>query len=183
MIAGALLVLSSLAFVIITASLEKTAEKRIEEITSRMLSLMPEIRNAQSDDRVDVSMASLSIDGTDYCALLEIPRYGAALPVCTEWNKTSVRMTPCRYTGSIYDGSIIIGGSDARGQLDFVSDITEGDAVLLTDAQGYCYAYKVSSVETSDSASNEVLSASDADLVLFAHSTYRGGYTIIKCTD
>ena len=181
MITGALLVLSSLAFVIITASLERTAQENSRIIADRMLSLMPEIRNAQTDDRIDTAMASLNIDGTDYCAILEVPRYQACMPIAAKWDKARVRMTPCRYTGSIYDGTLIIGGADVRGQLDFISDITEGDAVLLTDAEGNCYAYEVSAIELSEDASTDVLTGAECDLVLFARNTYGGGYTVVRC--
>lgn len=181
MVIGAILILSSVSLVIITASLEKNAQKNSRIIAERMLSLMPEIQNAQADDRIDTSMSSLNIDSTDFCAVLEIPRYGACLPVATKWDKTRVRMYPCRYTGSIYDGTLVIGGADSRGQLDFLSDITEGDAVLLTDTEGNCYAYKINAIELADIASTETLISDECDLVLFARNTYSSGYTVIRC--
>lgn len=178
---GALMVLSSIAFVIITASLEKTARESARSTADKMLSLMPEIKNAQTDDRVDASMASMNIGGTDFCAVIEVPRFGALLPVHNTWDKVIVRKYPCRFTGSVYDGTLVIGGADSRGQFDFIHSMTEGDAVLITDTEGLCYSYTVSAIELTDDASSETLTQKGADLVLFAQNTYGSGYTLVLC--
>ena len=179
---GALLILSALALAVINISLEKNAQKNAAEIADRIGALIPEVRNAQSDDREDTRMASVSIDGQDFCAMIEVPRFGTRLPVYSEWDSSRVRMYPCRYSGSVYDGTLIIGGSDARGQLDFVSSITEHDTVLLTDMEGSCYLYEVDRIDVAESADTATLADGSFGLVLFARNTYSSGYTVIRCS-
>ena len=182
MIAGVLLILSSLAFAIINITLEKNAQKNATLIADRISTLIPEVKNAQMDDRVDTRMASVSIDGADFCAIVEIPGLGIRLPVYSEWDPARVRMYPCRFTGSIYDGTLIIGGSDAKGQFDFVSAITEGDTLFITDMEGNCYLYEVDRIDLASSADTNTLTEHGYSLVLFARNTYGSGYTVIRCT-
>ena len=178
---GVLLILSALAIAVIGISLEKTAEKNAAEIADRIGALLPESKNAEPDDRADKRMASVSIDGVDFCAIIEIPRFGTKLPVRSVWDSSSVRMYPCRYSGSVHDSTLIIGGSDARGQFDFVSEITERDILLVTDTEGKCHSYEVGRIDITQSADTPTLTEGEYSLVLFARNTYGDGYTVIRC--
>ena len=182
LVAGAVLMLSAIAFTVINISLEKTAQRNATAIADRMIGLIPEVKNAQADDRVDTRMASVSVDGADFCAIIEIPAFGKKLPVYCEWDLARVRMYPCRYTGSTYDGTLVIGGSDTAGQLDFLSEISERDALLVTDTEGNCYIYEVARIDLVRSADTETLTEGDHDLVLFARNTYGDGYTVVRCS-
>ncbi len=148
----------------------------------QLYSLMPEVRNSVPDDRNDMTMASFEIDGNDFVAVIEVPLYGAELPVYGAWETKKVSSFPCRYTGSMYDGSLIIGGSDNEGQFDFMKIISNGDTVLLTDMTGMRFSYAVTDIRRTKDVSTENLSDTDSDLVLFARNTYSLDYTVVRCT-
>ena len=122
-------------------------------------------------------MPVLSIDGADFAAIIEVPAYSAKLPVYGRWDALKVSAYPCRYTGSMYDGSLVIG----MGESAVMQSISVGDAVYITDMTGLCYAYGVSDVIVTDDVSTEHLTSLDADLVLFARRSYSGEYTVVCC--
>lgn len=133
------------------------------------------------EERYNYTMPVLSYGGNDYAAIIEVPSTGTRLPVLAEWNSKRISVVPCRYSGSPYDGTLIIGGSDASQQFDFIDTIDAGDKVTVTDMTGLVFNYKVEVVKHSDSANAAVLVDKNYDLTLFAKSTQTGKYTIVRC--
>ncbi|MBQ2729623.1 MAG: hypothetical protein IJF69_02490 [Clostridia bacterium] len=178
---GVGLIVSSVFSVFLFQSDKKMAEEKAKDIVVKMKDLMPECYDCVPDGRVDLSMASLEIDGENFCAIIEIPQYKKVLPVRSEWSKGEVSKYPCRYLGSIYDASLIIGGSDNEGQFDFMKNITIGDEVFITDVEGQRYSYTVCDIGKTDDVSTEKLTELEADLLLFARNSYSFDYTVVYC--
>ena len=124
-------------------------------------------------------MPALSIEGTDFIGILELPSHGSALPVCADWGKPS--RYPCRFSGSIYDGSIQIGGTSQKGQYDFYREISVGDSLFFTDMTGNRYAYTVTAIRYETHADQDALAREDASLTLFIKNIYAFEYMIIFC--
>lgn len=178
---GALLILSAVSVMIITQVSKGMAEEKARETVTKIRSLMPEGRDGVTNKGGSAEMPMLEVDGTDYVGLVEIPAYSCELPVQNEWNSGSVTKVPCRFTGSAYDGTLVIGGSDNEGQFDFMKLITGGDVVIITDASGYRYKYTVTDIEKTKDVSAENLCDDTADLTLFARNTYGFDYTVVRC--
>ena len=126
-------------------------------------------------------MAAMEVDGMDFVGIVDIPAYGRELPVYGHWEAGKVSSFPCRYTGSIYDGSLIIGGSDNAGQFDFMKLITVSDPVHITDMTGARYSYTVTDIRITRDVSTGSLRGQNADLVLFARNTATLDYTLVLC--
>jgi len=126
-------------------------------------------------------MPALELHGADFIALLEIPAYGLKLPVCSMWDKEAVMSYPCRFYGSTYDGTLIVGGYDQAGQFDFFDRIQDGAAVTVTDMTGSTFSYAVALVERSDSAQAEILLDDTADLTLFVRDAQGLEYILLRC--
>lgn len=180
-VAGIALILASVVLIGISAITEKRAEKRAGEIVETLRSLMPEAADGVPDDRVNLTMPMLELDGENFVGIFEIPKYESALPICGVWESGKVSDYPCRYIGNMYDGSLIIGGSDNQGQFDFTKLITADDVVYITDVTGLRYSYVVTEISKTTDVSTENLVSSEADLVLFARNTYSLDYTVIRC--
>ncbi len=181
MILGILLIVAAAAAVSVSAVIGNKAARDAYTTANRLFSLMPEVKNAAADDRIDMTMPTVSIDGADFCGVVEIPKYNATLPVYASWNKARLSLYPCRYMGSIYDGSLVIGGGDAAGQFDFMKSISSSDTVYVTDMTGMRYSYSIRDVKLTDDASTDTLTEDGAELVLFARNSYGGGYTVVLC--
>ena len=141
--------------------------------------LLPEVQGAIREERTDPSMPVLSLNGTDYVGILELPGHASALPVCAEWGH--LYKQPCRFGGSIYDGTMQIGGTSQKGQYAFYRDISVGDAVYFTDMTGNRYAYTVKDIRYGKRTDQAALTQEDAALVLFIKNIYAFEYVMVYC--
>ncbi len=178
---GMLLLLTAALLLCITQISQKQAAADVKTVSQKLYSLMPSVHTQLPDDRVNVMMPAIQVEGISYCGIIELPLYGTALPICASWDKTAALSVPCKYMGSVYDGSLMIGGSDKQGQFDFVQQITKGDRVYITDMTGGKYAYTVSVVKKASHLPTEYLESIDADLVLFARNSFSLDHTVIGC--
>ena len=119
----------------------RVSQQQAADYVHALRTLLPEARSAFPEERSNNAMPVLALDGTDFIGILEMPRHGSALPVCAAWGHIS--QYPCRFDGSIYDGTLQVGGSSQRGQFDFYREISVGDSVYFTDMAGKRYAYAV----------------------------------------
>ena len=181
LVLGVLLILGALLITVVPVVSGKIASSKNDGVLETVYSLIPEVRSGTFDDRVDVDMPSLEVDGEDYVGIIEIPMLEVHLPIRARWDSGKVSRSPCRFAGSIYDGSLIVGGSDHEDQFDFAKTISIGDAVFVTDMTGSRYTYKVTWVELTDDVSAENLASREADLVLFVRDSYSLEYAVITC--
>ena len=56
----------------------------------------------------DMEMPTIEIENNDYIGVLEIPSLELTLPVMSEWSYAGLKIAPCRYSGSVYTGSMAI---------------------------------------------------------------------------
>jgi len=177
---GICLMAGAVLAVVLSQFARQNATRQATQTVAQLQALMPPIHSSSPDDRVNMQMPQLELDGVSYAAIVELPLYETCLPVKAQWSG-NVTQCPCRFSGSIYDGSLIIGGSDQPGQLDFMKLITGGDTVYVTDMTGGRYRYTVTDILKTTDVSHGNLSAEDADLVLFARNTYGFDYTVVRC--
>ena len=179
---GIALIMVAVGLVLFSHFGGKMAQTNAKEIVSKMYSLMPNVKNGAPDNRSNVTMPMLEIDGEDFVGIIEVPNFSKTLPIYSKWNASKVTKYPCRYMGSMYDGSLIIGGCDNDGQFDFVKEISNGDTVLVTDTTGLRFKYTVTDINRTKDVSTENLTSQEADLILFARNTYSLDYTVIYCS-
>ena len=154
------------------------AEKTVERIEA----LLPPESVGRVDEYNTLEMPSLEIDGKNIIALLEIPATGTTLPVEDEWDKDSLNSFPGRFIGSVYDGSLVVGGRDKKGCFDALKRIDTGSEITITDMTGTKYTYKVSEIQRKKSARGEDLSDEGAALTLFVRDEGTMDYIIVRCT-
>ena len=157
----------------------RTAKTQAAAYVQTLQTLMPEPQGAALEARSDNTMPVLSLDGTDFVGILEIPCHESVLPVCADWGTPS--KYPCRFSGSIYDGSIQIGGTSQAGQYDFYRAISVGDALFFTDMEGNRYAFSVTDLRYERHADQAALLRQEADLTLFIKNMYAFEYIIVFC--
>jgi sortase A len=153
--------------------------KAAGEYARTLRTLIPEPRGAMPEQRQDNAMAVLSLNGTDFVGILEMPAFDSALPVGADWGNIS--RYPCCFSGSVYDRSIWIGATSQPGQYDFFREISVGDSLYFTDMTGNRYSYVVEDIRYTDHAGAEIPDSREADLVLFIHNVYAFEYIRIYC--
>lgn len=178
---GFLLILSGLGLFLFSQIQTGKAQSDCERIVAQIQSVLPEAQAGVMDSYSSMAMPVLQIGGQDYVCLIRIPAFGMELPVGSSWNSGRVSQFPCRFSGTVYDGSLIIGGADQPGQFDCFDQLDPGCEITVTDMTGAEFTYTVFRIDRSRSADAEVLNRYDADLTLFVRDSYSLEYLIVRC--
>ena len=175
---GVALIAVSLCAAAVFGLLQRRGVQLAADITQRIESVLPPRTIGAEGTYSVMQMPIFSIDGADFAGLVEIPAYGVKLPIHDDWKTTKLMRYPCRFEGTVYDGSLIIGGGSK--QLACLKQMDIGDKVTVTDMQGAVFTYAVIRIRRADHADQQTLH-NDAALTLFARDGYNSGYIIVEC--
>lgn len=181
MVVGFLLIFGGLALFLTVRLGTSHAQKTNAAVVETIQGLLPPSQPGVTDQYSDMSMPALEIAGKDYAALLEIPALGVTLPVAHAWNKWDVENQPCRFDGTVYDSTLVIGGADRAGQFAGFDLLELGDTITVTDMTGAAFVYVIDGIDRTSSVSAEVLMDETADLTLFVRSAYALDYILLRC--
>lgn len=118
-------------------------------------------------------MPTAEIDGYQYIGVLEVPSIELELPIMSTWDDEKLKITPCRYKGSVYQDNLIIAGHNYRSHFNPLKKFVGGEEVIFTDVEGNKFTYEVGAVETMKGTEVARMEAGDWDLTLFT-CTYNG---------
>ena len=180
-LAGLLLVIASLALLLVTRNRAGTAQVEAARIAMQLEQVMPSRVAGTMEDYFGMDMPIYQVGGKEFSGVLEVPAFGARLPIGSSWDKGLVTSYPCRFSGTVYDGTLVIGGSDQTGQLSFLEQIDIGDVVIVTDMTGAEFVYAVERIQRSKTAQADVLMDETAQLTVFARDSYGLDYVIVRC--
>ena len=178
-IIGSCLLVASVILLLVWQWHIHVSERNATDYVSIIRELTPEPQGAVPEQRRDNAMATLSVDGTDFVGLLELPQYASALPVCADWGKSA--SYPCRFSGSVYDRTLQIGATTQKGQYDFYRRISVGDSVFFTDMEGNRYSYAVTDIRYEKHADQSTLQRKESSLTLFIKNIYAFEYIVLYC--
>ena len=156
-----------------------SSQKKAASYVSTIRALIPEPQGAALEERSNNTMSALSIDGTNFVGILEMPKFGSSLPVCGDWG--AVSKYPCVFDGSVYDGSLQIGATTQKGQYDFYRAISVGDSVYFTDMEGNRFSYQVADIRYEKHADQDALQKNAGALTLFIKNVYAMEYIVVFC--
>ena len=122
-------------------------------------------------------MPTLQIDGQDYIGYLELPTLGLSLPVMSEWSELKLQTAPCRYWGTIRDGTLVILAHNYARHFGRLKELGIGDPAQFVDANGVVYSYEVAALETLEPDEVNRMVDSEYDLTLFT-CTYGGKHRV-----
>lgn len=182
LILGACLVLISLSLLVAFQVHMHNAAQQCHKIVSKMDEILPERTAGVFGIYPDSDMPVLEIDRVDYVAMLEIPEFGITLPVCDQWNANAMLSVPKRFYGSVYNHTLVVGGSDDPQQFGFCDQIGHGALVTVTDMTGAQFSYTVSRIDRAKHAQTQWLTDAGFDLTLFCRDTYSFEYIAVRCT-
>lgn len=111
---------------------------------------------------------------------IQVSSVGIRLPVLNNWDEQMLKAAPCRYTGSVPSGDMIIMGHNYKSHFTPLHKVAVGDTVIFTDVEGIIYNYKVSAIENLHRSEGELL-ASEYPLTLFTCSPGGLNRLVIRC--
>ncbi len=110
-----------------------------------------------------------------YIGILYIPKLGLELPVMSDWSYPNLRVAPCRYSGTVEGGDLIIAAHNYNCHFGRISELVPGDELIFVDGGGIQYTYTVIDGETIAGQNGAAMEANSEywDLTLFT-CTYSG---------
>lgn len=178
---GCLLILGSVGILLFFQLHAKIAQGDAARIAEKICGSLPPRSPGMMQMYFGREMPVLQVEGQDFAGLIEVPAFGKQLPIYSSWDAGKVTSFPCRFWGSAYDGTLVIGGADQEGQFDFLDQIEPGSIIRVVDMTGAEFVYTVTRVDRSETAEAEVLMDTDADLSLFVRDAYAMVYIIVRC--
>ena len=178
---GLALILTAVGILAVQQIQNILARKANEQLVAMIDGQLPEKTSGSPADYSDARMPVLQVDGVDYVCLIEVPELGVQLPVRNVWDTKDLSHGPCRYWGSIYDGSFILGGSYLEGQFDFCSRLDLGQRIVIRDMLGAEFRCSVSRIDRSSSVEFEEFSHEEYPLTLFVREKYESRYILVRC--
>lgn len=175
---GLLLIAAALLLVGYNLWDDQRAARAAEEALAQMPAAEETEETLPDPDR---PMPTVEIDGRDYIGTLEIPVLELSLPVLAQWDEAGLKEAPCRYTGSAYNGTLIVAGHNYRKHFGKLHRLAEGDEVYFTDAEGSRIAYVVSLTEQIPGTAMEEMEAGDWDLTLFTCTIGGKSRITVRC--
>ncbi len=176
---GVALLLTSAVMLTVRFREKQAASVDVAAVISQIENILPERYAGIIEQRTNSDMPALEINGTDYIGFLELPGRSIKLPVGSLWGNSDFGYRPARYTGSVYDGSLIIGGRYDDGNFDFADKLNAGDEVTFTDMTGGVFRYTVEKITHADNAKTETLTETNCELLLFVKK--ENTFLLIQC--
>lgn len=173
MVTGLLMLVFAAALLVYNVWDENRAGRAAEQDLPKVQQLI-----AQQDTPEPTAL----IDGYAYIGVLYIPAIEIRLPVLQEWSYPALRIAPCRYTGSVEDGSMVVAAHNYNRHFGKLNQLKSGDIVLFTDMSGEVHEYKVAQIELIPGTNVEEMLASEYPLTLFTCSYYNNRNRVtVRC--
>lgn len=137
---------------------------------------------AEPDAGTDLprEMATVTVEGNEYIGTLSIPSLELTLPVMSGWDYDKLKLSPCRYQGTVWDG-LVIAGHNYRSHFSPIKRLTAGDAVTFTDVEGTVYSYTVAETQVLQPTAIGEMVEEGWDLSLFTCTTGGRARFTVRC--
>ena len=142
--------------------------------------LMPDRVDLYPEERSKDYMPAMEIEGLNIAGIIDLPDQGYKAVFRSTWDADHARALPCRYTGSVYNRTLVIGAYGGEGQFDFAHRLEAGQTLYVTDMEGGRYRYAIERIEHAKRINEKKLTSGDWDLTVFVKQT-SGEYLLIRC--
>lgn len=184
---GAILLIAALSLVLYNTNENKESREVANNILSELKIEMPETTTATTVTTLEndlfvyyaqfetttvpvIEEPKKEIDGNIYIGIIEIPALQLELPVMSEWSYPNLKLSPCRYKGTVAERNIIIAAHNYNSHFGRLKELYGGEDIIFTDTNGYPHYYEVSQITEingRDIESMDFGSADTWDLTLF----------------
>ena len=137
--------------------------------------------NSAGEGNTSGDMPAVDVDGHSYIGVVSIPSLGLQLPIQRDWSKMNLRVSPCRYKGSVYENNLIIAGHNYTRHFGLLRNLQSGDQVIVTDMNGRSFYYEVTGTEISDTFDVDAMDAGDWDLTVFTCTIGGKSRVTVRC--
>lgn len=137
-------------------------------------------------DELENYNETLEIGGKLYIGQLVIKSQNLVLPIFAEWDTENAKVAPCRFSGSIRGGDLIIAGHNYRTQFGRLRGLSQGDQIDLIDPNGIEWNFFVSQIEYISkydvAGMIDIKNSEDGDANALANDVDSWDLTLFTCT-
>lgn len=168
---------------------EQEAEIAGENAQQLLAALTEEIEQNQEQNLYDTAvqeqstgqMLQTSLQGYDLVGIIRVPGVGLELPVLDSWSYDLLKLSPCRYSGSIEGQDLILMGHNYKKHFAPLRQVSPGDRVEFLDASGSSHAYVVAGTEVLKPTQLDELTVSESALTIFTCTPGGYGRFVVRC--
>ena len=136
-IIGILLIIISSILSIYNIYEEKQAGKNSIAVLNNMKDTIVEnVQNINNEIEDEDTMQVINVNGYDYIGTITIPSLNLELPIMSEYDYDRLKISPCRYYGSIYTNDLIICAHSYKSHFKYINNLNQGDKIIITDTLG-----------------------------------------------
>lgn len=126
-------------------------------------------------------MPQLTVSGHATVGVLQIPSVQLELPVQDTWSYELLKISPCRYSGSLDGGDLILLGHNYVSHFAPLRRVKAGEAVEFCDVTGTRHKFVVSAMETLKATELERLTATEYPLSIFTCTRDGVSRFVLRC--
>ena len=130
---------------------------------------------------VHKEMSTVTLNGYRYIGVLEIPALELSLPVMEDWDYDRLNISPCRFTGNLYDGDLVLCAHNYPQHFGNLKELDVGAAVRFTDAEGNVFRYEVKTIDSVGGDDLDGMLGGEWDLSLFTCTTSGQTRYVVRC--
>ena len=135
----------------------------------------------QDEELSEEQIKVAELDGAYYMGVLTIPAMEKILPIQSTWSEAQLKISPCRYSGSIQEGQLVIAGHNYKRHFTGLASLPIGESVVFTDLEGNQIFYEVREVYTVSATNIEGMVNSGYDLSLFTCNYSGKARVTVRC--
>ncbi len=143
---------------------------------------VPEQTPTPEPTAIPEAMPVVTMDGSEFVAILSIPTLDLEFAVRNEWSKPGAKKSPCRYVGSVYTNDLIICAHNYTSHFGRLNELKQGDPIILVDMNGQVYTYHVVMIDEIGKYDIEGMVSSGYDLSLFTCTIGGKARVTVRCT-
>ena len=129
----------------------------------------------------DTAMPEKEYLGYTMIGTLRVPSVGMELPVLSSWSYPLLNVAPCRYSGSITEGNMILMGHNYKSHFTPLHSVCAGAAVEFENVDGVVYHYQVEEIQHLHRSEGELL-PSAYPLTLFTCTPGGINRIVVRCS-
>ncbi len=126
-------------------------------------------------------MLQVTIEGQAVIGILRAEEAAIELPVLQSWDYEKLMIAPCRYSGSIEEGNLILLGHNYKQHLEKLDQLEPGDAVEFVDVEGKSYSFVVAETVVLQPTQVEELTSTDHPLTIFTCTPNGRSRFVVYC--
>lgn len=152
----------------------------VEEIQASQVEIL-EVPEEKADEKSPAALKVAELDGAYYMGVLTIPALEKILPVQSDWSEAKLKKSPCRYSGGLEEGELVIAGHNYKKHFSGLATLKLGDSIVFTDLEGNQLFYEVREIYTVAATDIEGMIDSGYDLSLFTCNYGGKARVTVRC--